>query len=132
MSEFSTRSNINRAKRTADRAAAACKRSQLEKLFSTIERRHQKAMKDVEARGEVLQMVRYSARGERYVVEQPNPYLKIAMRCESQLVLISRQLGKYGQMAAEDGPIKGSARDIFGDRLEELLKDDDACVKSPN
>ena len=131
--DFRTKSNANRDRRIAKTAAVAGKRAELEKMFALIQIRHAKAMRDVDKRGEVLTTERFNAKGDRYTVETPNPFLRIAQRCESQLTLISRQLGKYGQQALEDGPVKGSARDVFGDHLEELLKGDDTCeAKSAN
>jgi hypothetical protein len=113
--------NYNRSVRIAERAAVACKRSELEKLFATIQARHKKAQADVDRRGEVLVTVRYTANGRKYTIEQPNPFLKIAQRCESQMLLISRQLGKYGMAGQVDAnaPKRGTAESEFPELFSE-------------
>jgi len=64
--------------------------AQAEKMYLDIFERRETAQADVRKRGAVLRMVRYSAKGNRYTVEAPNPNLKICQQCERALMEISR------------------------------------------
>jgi len=87
-------SNLARALKRAPLDKTLPKREALEKLFADVTVRRDRALSDVAIRGEVLTVTKFSMRGEPIDSEVVNPFLKIAERCERQLIVLAKALGQ--------------------------------------
>jgi len=94
------------------------KREALEKLFADVTVRRDRALSDVAIRGEILTVTRYTRGGGEYEVEIVNPFLKIAERCEKQLIVLARALGQTS----------GTPREKT---VEEIMAEADAFLNTP-
>ena len=96
-----------------DKPLHLAKREDLEAMYEQLKRSYRIAAADVEARGEVLTVTRYSSKGARFEVEVLNPYWKIQVKLAVQLSAIAKLLSRYEQPKSNDTPAKpGSARFI--------------------
>ncbi|MHB8410513.1 MAG: hypothetical protein ACYDDI_01040 [Candidatus Acidiferrales bacterium] len=66
--------------------------AEAERLYREIFERRDKAQADVRKRGAVLEVTKYSSKGNAYQVEVPNQNLRIAQQCERSLIEISKFL----------------------------------------
>jgi hypothetical protein len=97
-----------------DKKLTLAKREQLEKVFADLQRSYRIAAADVEARGEVLTVTRYSSKGTPFEMEVFNPYWRIQVKLAPQLAAIAKLLSQYQQEPEKSNTLKpGSARDLM-------------------
>jgi len=79
-----------RERESAESRVPPEKIAEAERLYREIFERRETAQADVRKRGAVLSVTKYSAKGNAYQVEVPNPNLRIAQQCERSLIEISK------------------------------------------
>ena len=94
-----------------DRRLSLANKEQLEKVFTDLQRSYRIAAADVEIRGEVIVVTRYSSKGRAFEVEVFNPYWRVQTKLAAQLAAIAKLLSQYDEPKGNETPAKpGSAR----------------------
>ena len=96
-----------------DKQLSLANREQLEKVFTDLKRSYAIAAADVEARGEVLTVTRYSSKGASFEAEVMNPYWRVMTKAATQLAAVAKLLSQYQEPEKNAGPRQGSARDLM-------------------
>lgn len=96
-----------------DRQLSLANREQLEKVFADLQRSYSIAASDVEIRGEVLIVTRYSSKGVPFEVEAYNPYWKVMTKAATSIAAIAKLLSQYEEPEKSNAPKPGSARDLL-------------------
>jgi len=111
---------LSRAELAARESAAPMeKREELLAIFKDVSARRAKAMEDVTLRGAILTVTKFSAKGNPYTTEVPNPNLRLAQQSERQLA----DLAKLLQSAFPTAPVASPARKSGVALLESILGD---------
>lgn len=94
-----------------DKQLSLANREQLEKVFADLKRSYAVAAADVNLRGEVLTVTRYSSKGASFEAEVFNPFWKVMTKAASSMAAIAKLLSQYEEPKSNDTPAKpGSAR----------------------
>jgi P27 family predicted phage terminase small subunit len=84
--------------------------SEILRLYAVLWDRHARATDALAAEGEMIDVTRLDSSGKPHISRIENPWLSIAVNCESKMVAILNQLGltpvarKSAQPTKEEGP----------------------------
>jgi hypothetical protein len=99
------------AAHSKDKQLSLANRAQLEKVFADLQRSYRIAAADVNLRGEVIEVTRYSSKGTPFTVEVFNPHWKVMTKAATSMAAIAKLLSQYDEPKSNDAPPKpGSAR----------------------
>ena len=97
-----------------DKKLSLSNREQLERVFADLKRSYALAAADVNLRGEVLSVTRYSSKGVPFEVEVFNPHWKVMTKAATSMAAIAKLLSQYQQAPEKTNtPKPGSARDLL-------------------
>jgi hypothetical protein len=85
----------------------------VEQLLADSRREYELAMADVDKRGTVIEVARYTSKGKSYTTEELNPYYRVAARLSSHIASLTLMLAKLAPKKNSGAVIPGSAAAIF-------------------
>lgn len=93
----------------------------IEQLLADARQQYEIAHADVEQRGTVIEVTRYTSKGKLYTREDLNPYHRVAMKLSERISVLTLMLAKLGPKK-DNGPKPGTAAaafpEIFKDQLQ--------------
>jgi hypothetical protein len=96
-----------------DKKLSLANREELEKVFTDLKRSYALAAADVNLRGEVLTVVRYSSKGVPFEAEVYNPYWKVMTKAATSMAAIAKLLSQFDEPKKNIVTRPGSARDLM-------------------
>jgi hypothetical protein len=116
--------NLSRAlKLQAEKPLVLPHREELEAMFAEIKQRHDRALADIAERGDVITVTKYTSKGHAYTIEQVNPYVRIAQKCEQQLAALAKLLTKFPAQASAGELPKNAIGRTHADLIARLQKE---------
>jgi hypothetical protein len=95
----------------------------IQQLLTDARQQYEIAMTDVQERGTVIEVTRYTSKGKSYTTEELNPYYRVAAKLSSQIAKLTLMLAKLGPKKKTDDVIPGSAQDLY----PEIFKTEQPC-----
>jgi hypothetical protein len=118
----SSPSNLKKALKLRARnpdGSPLAKREEVEQLFEDVKAEYAIASDDVRMRGQVLQVTRYTAKGDAYQIEKINPSFSIMRALLNQMSSLARQLAKMEQPRKANDVVPGSVEDLYPELFKE-------------